>query len=227
MGIRIQRTAICMVAVSMVCAGMAVSALGDIFQVADGDDITFGVSFVYDASQAKITVGVQNLSSYAGARVTGLAFNVPGTPSDPQMALAGFAHSGDGSGFNGKFGYDSINANGYGVFDIAACNDPNLSSLDIHGGTPSDGVATSAEFVFTLTGTGLDVLTEADFLSLTSVIPPGETVLPFVVRWQDADGERSGFAGEVVPLPSAILLVGIGAVCEAGRRIRRKKTSRS
>lgn len=220
-----------LIAVAALAGGVPGSAGGALvaFTVYDTPGVEFDVTFAYspvDASNATISVWLDNLSVHEEARITGFGFNVPdGTLDevDPPQGAPFLVYTpdvpGDGSGFMGIVDYSNggnagIGADGYGRFDMAAYNGPG----GLNNGTPARGIADSGTFVFTVTGSGLDALDEMSFLSLCSEPPgAGKGVQPFVVRWQDMDS-GSGFA--VIPEPAAVSLLALG--CAALLRRRRR-----
>jgi hypothetical protein len=200
------------------------------FTVYDEPDVEIDVSFAYaavDASNATITVWLDNLSAHPEARITGLGFNAPDgalDEVDPPQGAPFLVYtpdqSGDGSGFVGMVHYSNgagggIAADGYGHFDMAAFNGPDG---DLNDGTSLIGIQDSGTFVFTVTGSGLDVLDEMSFLSLYSAPPSdGNGVQTFVVRWQDLDS-GSGFA--VIPEPVTLPLLTLAGLTLLRRRRR-------
>jgi len=111
----------------------------------------------------------------------------------------------------------------FGMFDIAFVTGPNFN-----GGSPNDGIAVGQSFHFEirLNGTGMDALTEASFLNLSSTAVNGHlNPQNFIARFQQVGpgggGSDVAIPGTAVPEPSTLLLLGIGLVGIAG--IGRKK----
>lgn len=222
------RVALLTAGVVMCLAGPA-GAVPVTFNVYDGSDIEIGVSFAYsstDASNATITVWLDNLSTHTGTVITGFGFNVPDGTLDEVIPAQGPPFlvytpdtPGDGSDFVGKIDYSNggttgIPADAHGRFDMAAFNG---IGDDLNDGLVSQGIHDSGTFVFSVTGTGLDTLNEMSFLSLTSAPPnTGQGLSSFVVRWKD----QSGGSGYAVPEPGALALLGVGLLSLLKRRQR-------
>lgn len=224
------RVAILTASVVMYLAGPA-GAVPVTLNVYDGPDIEVSVSFTYsstDASNATITVWLDNLSAHPGTVITGFGFNVPDGTLDevdpaqgPPFLVYTPDNVGDGSGFVGKIDYSNggttgIPADGYGRYDMAAFNGV---ADELNDGLVANAMHDSGTFVFSVTGTGLDALDEMSFLSLYSGPPSGgNDFQTFVVRWKDLSG-GSGFA---VPEPGALGLLGVGGLLVLLKRGRRR-----
>ena len=222
------RVAILTAGVVMCLAGPA-GAVPVTFSVYDGPDIEIGVSFAYsstDASNATITVWLDNLSVHQGAVITGFGFNVPDGALDevdpaqgPPFLVYTPDTPGDGSDFVGKIDYSNggttgIPADAHGRFDMAGFNG---IGGDLNDGLVAQGIQDSGTFVFSVTGAGLDALDEMSFLSLYSAPPgAGNDLQTFVVRWKD----QGGGSGYAVPEPGALGLLGVGLLALLKRRRR-------
>lgn len=114
------------------------------------------------STKATLTVSITNTSPAAnGGYITAIAFNNPGDKISGvtlSSNLSGFSNVIGGSSYNG-----GISGPPFGNFDIGA----STSSSWLGGGSPTGGVAVgqTANLVFSLTGTGLNTLTEQSFLN--------------------------------------------------------------
>jgi hypothetical protein len=169
-----------------------------------------------NATTAELEIFLTNTSPAAnGGYLTAFVLNNPLnritgatlTPSDADFGLLGA-----GSFNNG------INGAPYGTFDVGASTGGSFEG----GGNPSKGIAVgnTVSFLFSLTGTNLDTLTEQSFLDTLSV-PPGDGggTQSFVARFRGfQDGGSDKVIGEgtddnpVVPEPASLVLVGAGMV---------------
>lgn len=142
-------------------------------------DVNAVMNFDYDALDAttgQITIGLTNTSSI-GAVLTSFAFNTPENITGASMASAPNAK------WKVEFDPDGINTPGqFGFFDIAGETGSNFS-----GGSPRFGLANGqgGMFIISLTGTGMDMLTDDSFLSLLSDLD-GKVGSPqnFIARFQ-------------------------------------------
>ncbi len=199
----------------------AISILGD----GNRGDFTGSLSYSYaNATNATLVVTLTNTSPVAnGGYLTAFALNNPGnlitgitlSASDIDFSLLG------GPSFN-----NSISTAPYGSFDVGASTGGGL----LGGGDPSIGLGVGATgtFTFSLTGSGLNTLSEASFVSSLSSSPGGGGAQFFVARYRGfADGESDKTPGvpgsslSGVPEPSTLLLVGSGL---AGYWLYRRRT---
>jgi hypothetical protein len=135
--------------------GQSTSGLGD-----------FSGSLTYaptSATAATLTVTLTNTSPAAnGGYLTAFVFNNPGdhvtgvSLTDPH--------------FHALLANDAINGAPFGQFDLAVSLGNNLHSNFTDGGNPAGGIGVGVTETFTLnlTGTGLDLLSEADFVGALS-----------------------------------------------------------
>lgn len=167
------------------------------------------VDFIYDGID-KLTIEIKNTStSGPDPRITGFVFNAPSAVSG--ISLFSASGTADDSDWDDSFDRDKINTPGsFGEFDIAGITGPNLN-----GGTPNSGIVknTAATFMFSLLGTGLDLLDEGSFLNLFSSGKGNFIQQAFGIRFQrtdlDKQGSDIGFV-TTVPLPAALPLMGAG-----------------
>jgi hypothetical protein len=97
----------------------------------------------------------------------------------------------------------------------------NVNSVIEGGGNPSDGIPVggSGSFVFDLTGTGLDQLTQQSFFLET---PSGGPF--FVGRFRGlANGGSDKVPATAIPEPSSLALVVLGGLTGLALRRRRQK----
>jgi hypothetical protein len=178
-------------------------------------------------SSGRVDLTVTNTSSYWDPRLTALAFNLPGAVT----GVTGFSST--RSGWQGNYDRNDIDTPGqFGLYDVAALTGPNFN-----GGSANAGIArgTTANFSFTLSGTGLLGLSEGSFLSLLSYDRPGganEAEQYFIARFQRTgllglgsdvatpEGPPSEVPPTGVPEPTTLLLSGIGLLGLAAVRRR-------
>jgi hypothetical protein len=210
-------------------------ARGDLISISgQGSLASFTGSLSYSPSSANnavLTILLENTSPVAGGGyLTAFAFNNP----DDRITAATFSGPANfallgGPGFN-----NSVNGAPFGRFDLGASTGGGLNG----GGAPNKGlgVGTLGTFIFTLTGTGLDLLTAGDFLATTSVPPgAGQGVEAFLVRFRGmADGDdRVAYAPpaptepspglqESVPEPGSLCLAATALLALAGWRRQRR-----
>jgi len=134
-----------------------------------------------DAAHGTLNITLGNTSPAGnGGYLTAFAFNNPGQritgatlwSSDPYFQLLG------APSFN-----NGVNGAPYGGFDIGASTGNSFGA----GGNPNTGIAVghSDDFIFQLTGNGLNALTTNDFFTAYSVPPGnGEGVQSFVARFR-------------------------------------------
>jgi len=208
-----------------------------------GSGVTADVSFTYTAANATsgtITVFIENTA--ASGRISGFAFNAPTIagaslatiagsdptpPGDDVQALTSAIPEGSAvneAGWYGLFEYEGIKTpNAAGDFDFGTMNADNPSSFitDGVGSGPrilnADNAHDSTTFTFAVTGTGLNLITEADWMAaLSTNLPSGGPGYNFGVRFQGIDGSIGSDLATTttttseVPLPPAALLGVIG-----------------
>lgn len=206
----------------------------------NSSNTTADVDFTYDGVN-KITVSITNTATVSpDPRITGFAFNIPSEVT----GLSVFSASGtaNDAGWFGIFNLNDINTpNPLGDYDLGAStgnpnagnfpNPPIATSGDINGGFPNAGIeqGETGVFMFTLTGTDLDLLTAASFLDLGP--DGGSTDNFFAVRFQrlDDNGVTSDVAvptpDSAVPLPAALPLMGGVIAVFGGLAFRRRQRS--
>lgn len=179
-----------------------------------------------DAQNAILTIVLENTSpAVNGGYLTAFVFNNPGDKI-ATASLAGPANFSllGGPGFN-----NGVNGAPYGQFDFGASTGGSFEG----GGPPSKGlgVGQSGTFIFTLTGTGLNVLNASSFLAENSVPPgAGEGLQPFVGRFR---GFVDGGSDKVpdpplkpatvdTPEPATLSLAGTGLLALMGWAWRRR-----
>jgi hypothetical protein len=125
------------------------------------------------ATTGQVDVQVTNTSTFGDPRVTGFAFNLPGSIT----GVSGFSSS--LNGWQSLFSSNDINTPGqFGFFDAAAT-----------AHTPNTGVARNhtATFSFTLSGSNMLARSENSFLGQFSYDPPrgaNESGEYFIARFQ-------------------------------------------
>jgi len=191
---------------------------------------TATVDFTYDSGLGQISISITNTAFDSvlnpDPRITAFAFNAPTNVS----GVTGFTATGteDDAAWVNYFSPNSISTNGtIGNFDIAGTTTNNPNDINAaNGGSPNDGILAIAPnntgiFTFTLSGTGLNVLTATSFLSILTDAKDGLPDAAFAARFQrtNADGQGSDVAlggpgpqGNIppVPLPAAMPLFGTG-----------------
>lgn len=189
-------------------------------------DLGASVLFTYTATSnltGRVDVQVTNTSTAYDPRLTGFAFNLPGSV----LAVTGFSSS--LSGWSGTYDRNDIDTPGqFGFYDIAGATGSN----PLNGGSPNFGIArtVTANFSFNLLGVGMMGLTETSFLNLLSHDPgaPNEDRQYFIARFQrvGAGGGQSDVATpdgppSSVPEPTTLMLTGLGLLGLAALRRRR------
>lgn len=181
-------------------------------------DVTATVNFDYawvDANDGTISVTLANTSAIASA-FTGFAFNAPSNVTD----LGTF--TGPNSDWSAVYSPNSINTPGqFGFFDLAAITGPNFN-----GGTPLNGIwnGVTGTFSIGVTGTDMDTLTTASFLSLFSSLNGFSGIpLNFIGRVQAIGTEGLSDVASQVPIPATALLLGSGLIGLVGIGWRRKE----
>ena len=199
---------------------------------------TADVDFAYDGVN-KITVSITNTASVSpDPRITGFAFNIPSAVTG--LSLFSASGTANNAGWFGIFNPNDINTpTPLGDYDLGAStgnpnagnfpNPPIATSGDINGGFPNAGIeqGETGVFMFTLTGTDLDLLTAASFLDLGP--DGGSTDNFFAVRFQRLDD--NGVTSDVgvpttdtaVPLPAALPLMGGAIAVFGGLAFRRRQ----
>ncbi|MDE2222728.1 MAG: PEP-CTERM sorting domain-containing protein [Candidatus Omnitrophica bacterium] len=165
-------------------------------------------SFTYSdisATSAKLTIDLKNTSPLAnGGDLTAFAFNNPNnditgaslSASDTNFTVIG------GSSFN-----NGINASPYGQFDIGASTGGSFQG----SGSPSKGlgVGQTGNFVFSLTGTNLNTLSENLFFNeLSTGTGAGIGYQSMVVRFRGfQNGQSDKVPASVAPEPPSLVLL--------------------
>lgn len=189
-------------------------------------DLGASVLFTYTGLSyltGRVDVSVTNTSTAYEPRLTGFAFNLPGTV----LALTGFNSS--LGGWTRSYDRNDINTPGqFGYYDIAG-----LTGSNFNGGSPNYGIArtVTANFSFSLLGIGMMGLSESSFLNLLSSDPgsPNEDRQYFIARFQRV-GERGGLSDVATPggpatppttsvaEPTTLMLAGLGLLGLAALR---------
>jgi hypothetical protein len=179
------------------------------------------------STAATLTVSLTNTTPTAnGGFLTAFVLNNPSneiTGISLTSAPANFGLIGTAPFTNG-----TINGSPYGQFAFGASTGGSFQG----GGSPSGGLAvgSTGTFVFALTGTGLNSLTEASFDNTSSIgSGDGQGHQFFVARFRGLEHDGSdkvpGMAS-AVPEPSSFALMGIaGAVGLVVRRVRKGRVA--
>jgi hypothetical protein len=169
------------------------------------DTIFAQVDFSYtpiSATLGEIDIVIQNTSQVVSA-LTGFAFNVPDNVSGASLVSA------PNSGWKAEYNPDAVGTPGqFGFFDLAGITGPNFN-----GGKPLNGIWTgsSGSFEMNVTGTGMNGLNTASFLSLFSDLDGKTgTAENFLARFQAIGPCGGSDVAAPVPEPSTILLLGFG-----------------
>lgn len=176
------------------------------------------------ATTATLTVSLTNTSPTAGY-LTAFALN------NPNNAITGVTLASNPANF-GLLGLDNNDINGapFGQFDFGA----STSNSFVGGGPPQDGLAVGASgtFVFNLTGTNLNTLTDLSFVNtLSSGSGAGQGYQFFAVRFRGfpnggSDKVPGLLVTSAVPEPSSMALVGIAGIIGLGVGRARKRRNR-
>jgi hypothetical protein len=170
------------------------------------------------ATSATLTVALTNtLQTAAGGLITGFAFNEPAGGNLITSVSLTTKPNTDWSLVGSATQQEQVDANPRGTFDIGAALGGNL----LGGGDPKPGIArgSSASFVFTFGGTGLNTLTASSFTSTLN----GSNQF-FFVRFRGFDnGGSDKVIGQVVPEPGTYGALMAGAVALLAWRKRRKQ----
>lgn len=197
------------------------------------------------ATTASVQVKLTNTSPVAnGGFITGFAYNLPGSISGATLTSTynpatgqNFNLIGGGTYKNTVRDYsDDLNSSPFGRFDIGAAVGGDLLGT----GTPSNGLAPteSGTFTFTLTSStyNLNQLTAQVLMNTLSAASNGSSTAAFLVRFRGfCDGSSDKVVGGTtdtppppppppgaVPAPPAVVLLGLGALCVLGRKVRRR-----
>jgi hypothetical protein len=177
------------------------------------------VLFTYTGTSiltGRVDVQVTNTSTAYDPRLTGFAFNLPGTV----LAVTNFTSS--LTGWAAEYDRNDIDTPGqFGFYDVAG-----LTGSGLNGGSPNFGIArtVTANFSFNLLGIGMMGLTESSFLNLLSNDPgrPNEDTQYFIARFQRVgpggglsdvatpDGPPTTPPTRSVPEPTTLMLSGLG-----------------
>jgi len=196
----------------------------------------FSATFAYQATSSTsgfVTINLTNTST-SGGFLTAFAFNNPGAKvsgaslvsSDSNFTLLG------GPSFNHSIPTATIPLiplfEGYGKFSIGAGLPTLIDGHPVGNNwysstvAPSNGLGAgqTGMFTFLLTGTGLNTLTTASFLSTgpqDDGIAPGGDSSPFIARFRGFRGDLLDLGDKVpvssikeVPEPATLILAGMG-----------------
>lgn len=178
-----------------------------------------------DASHATLLVQLTNTSPAAnGGYLTAFVLN------NPSNLITGATLTADNTNFNmigDPAAPDGVNAPPFGRFDFGA----STSNGFLGGGAPQGGIGVgqTASFLFTLTGTGLDGLSNSSFMDEFST---GDGEVAFLARFR---GFNNGGSDKVpgveiepppppnvdVPEPGTLTLAGLAVIGALSYRRRR------
>ena len=190
--------------------------------------ISATIEMTYDQSSTTLHFEITNTSSAVSSSLTAFAFNVPVPPEYDVTGILSFATPNVGwfglSDFDTISGAGDINTPGqFGFFDMAGVtNEPPPSNFQ--GGSVAAGIPQTEtfEFDFVLTGNNIDSLITSDFNLLSDPGSGDSNPQIIVARFQGIDfgGTEDDFSdvATVIPIPSAILLLGSGILGLAGLR---------
>lgn len=195
---------------------------GNIAKSTDATGSTYEGELLYaftSSTEATLTIDLTNLTPTAvGGFMTAFVFNVPDAVTGVTLSSASPATMN-----TFFFSPDNINAQPFGQdFDVGVGVGGNVNSVFEGGGNPSVGIPIGGggTFVFDLTGTGLDLLTQQSFLET----PNGGPF--FVGRFRGlANGGSDKVPATSTPEPSSLALIVLGGLAGLAGAARRRPLS--
>jgi hypothetical protein len=163
---------------------------------------TLDYSFT-NATTAQLVLDITNTSPAAnGGYLVAVVLNMP-------SAVTGIPSFSTDTNLNYLMGgtNNSVSANPFGDFDFGVVQDDNPRTFEGAGGSPSGGIAVgdSGNFVFGLTGAGLDLLSTSSFINeLTS---DGKFMAARFKGFENDESDKVP-GTEVIPEPASLAVWG-------------------
>lgn len=179
-----------------------------------------------NSTSGVLTISLTNTSPAAnGGYITAFVFNNPGD------VITAVTLDSSPTGFSTLLGASNptaelVSASPWSNFDLGVSVGGNDLTGFQAGGSPNDGIGVgeTGTFVFSLTGTGMDALSQASFEQALSGGPGDKPDAFMIVRFRGFEDDGSDKCTAVVPLPAAawsgMAVLGLLGGLKAVRRMR-------